>query len=134
MADRQDRRRRHLKHYKPRKDVLGTMNDSEIMKRYRLDRAGVIFVTDLVREALESPTGRSGALTPEMKVLITLRYLATGKMQLCSSDDLGPSQPTISRAITTTLEALTQPALYVNKQTKSHCLAQKSFIYFKLIK
>ena len=57
----------------------------------RLDRAGIVYVTDLVRGALESPSGRSGAISPEMKILITLRSLATGKMQLCDRDHLGPS-------------------------------------------
>ena len=47
------------------------------------------------------------ALTPEIKVLLTLRYLATGKMQQCSSDDLGPSQPSVNNAIRQTLHALT---------------------------
>ena len=37
-------------------------------------------MTDLVREVLRRPTSRSHALTPEMMVLLTLRYLATGKM------------------------------------------------------
>ena len=80
-----------LKNYKPRRDVLGALTDSELVTQYRLDRAGILYVTVLVRGALESQTGRSGAITPEMKILITLRYLATGKMQLCNSDDLGPS-------------------------------------------
>ena len=65
-----------------------------------------MYVTSLVRDALSSDTKRKNPLTPEMKVIITLRYLATGKMQVCSSDDLGPSQPTISRAITQTIDAL----------------------------
>ncbi|KAK3894851.1 hypothetical protein Pcinc_001424 [Petrolisthes cinctipes] len=74
---------------KRKKDEL---DDSELIKRYRLDREGIIFVTDMLRETLESPTSRSMAISPEMKVVIILRYLATGKMQLCSGDDLGPSQ------------------------------------------
>ena len=38
--------------------------------------------------------------------MITLRYLATGKMQQCSADDMGPSQQTVSRVISETLDAL----------------------------
>ncbi|XP_050734738.1 putative nuclease HARBI1 [Eriocheir sinensis] len=89
-----------------RKDVLNELNDAELIKRYRLDREGILFVTNLVRAALKSDTNRSNPLTPELKVLITLRYLATGKMQQCSSDDLGPSQSSISRAISKTIDAL----------------------------
>ncbi|XP_057200033.1 putative nuclease HARBI1 [Triplophysa rosa] len=40
---------------------------------------------------------------------MTLRFLATGKMQQCTSDDLGPSQSTVSRVLNTTVEALTTP-------------------------
>ena len=111
MAERQQARERLLKTYKPRKDVINTLNDSELVKRYRLDRAGVLYVTDLVREALQSSASRSHALTAKMKVIITLRYLATGKMQMCNSDDLGPSQAAVSRAITDTLQALNQPRI-----------------------
>ena len=82
MAERQQARERQHKTYKPRKDVLNTLNDFELVKRYRLDRAGVLYVTDLVRDSLQNATSRSQALTAEMKVLITLRYLATGKMQM----------------------------------------------------
>ncbi len=60
-------------------------------RRYTLDRAGIMFVTDLIRDTLTSLTPRRNVIAPEMDVitLTTLTYLATGKMQLCSSDDLG---------------------------------------------
>ncbi|XP_050733869.1 putative nuclease HARBI1 [Eriocheir sinensis] len=89
-----------------RRDVLNELSDDELIQRYRLDREGILFVTNLVREALSSDTRRRSPLTPEMKVILTLRYLATGNMRMCSSDGLGPSQPSISRAITQTIEAL----------------------------
>ncbi len=69
--------------------MLHTMHDSELIRRYTLDRAGIMFVTNLIRDMLTSPTLRRNAIAPEMDVITTLTYLATGKMQLCSSDDLG---------------------------------------------
>lgn len=93
----------------PRKDVLNKLSDAQLIRRYRLDREGILFVTDLVREALKSDTNRKHPLSPEMKVIITLRYLATGKMQLCNSDDLGPSQASVSKAISQTIDALAEP-------------------------
>ena len=89
-----------------RRDVLQELSDAELIKRYRLDKDGILFVTNLVRDVLSSNSRRGNPLTPEMKVILTLGYLATGQMQVCSSDDLGPSQPSISRAITQTIEAL----------------------------
>ncbi len=63
--------------------MLHTMHDSELIRRYTLDM-------------LTSPTPRRNAIVPELDVittLTTLTYLATGNMQLCSSEDLGLSQP-----------------------------------------
>ena len=114
MAAREEPRHRLLRQrrsFHERKDVLNELDDRELVKRYRLDRAGIVFVTDLVRERLRRPTARNKALSPEMQVIITLRYLATSKMQQCSADDLGPSQQTISRVITDTLEALSDNAI-----------------------
>ncbi len=68
------------------------MDDSELIRCCTLDRAGIVFVTDLIKDMLTSLTLRRNAIAPEMDVittLTTLTYLATGKMQLCSSDDLG---------------------------------------------
>ncbi|KAK3873579.1 hypothetical protein Pcinc_021422 [Petrolisthes cinctipes] len=106
MAAQEQLRLRRPRTFCDRKDVLNELNDAELIKRYRLDREGILFVTNLVRETLARPTARNKALSPEMKVIITLRFLATGKMQLCNSDDLGPSQQTVSRVITETLDAL----------------------------
>ncbi|MPC44409.1 hypothetical protein E2C01_038082 [Portunus trituberculatus] len=74
-----------------------------------LDRAGIVAVTDIVRDKLQSKTERNRALNPEIKVAITLRYLATGKNKQCSCDDFGTTQPTISRAISQTIDALADP-------------------------
>ncbi len=70
--------------------MLHTMHDSELTRHYTLDRAGIMFVTGLIKDTLTSPTQRRNAIASEMDVissLTTLTYLATVKMQLCSSDD-----------------------------------------------
>ena len=81
MADQEQQQRPLLRNIRARRDILHEFGDEDLIKRYRLNRAGILFVTDLVRETLESDTKRNRALTPEMKVIITLRYLATGKLQ-----------------------------------------------------
>ena len=98
--------RRQPRVFRERRDVLNELNDLELIKRYRLNREGILFVSGLVREVISRPTARNKAISPELKVLATLRYLATGKMQQCSSDDLSPSQQTISRIIRETIYAL----------------------------
>ena len=79
------------------------------MKRYRLNREGIKLVVELVRDAITSPTNRNNPISPEIKCLATLRYLATGKMQLWNADDLGISQPSVSRAINQTINGVTRP-------------------------
>lgn len=112
MAECQQARERHQRTFRARRDPLTDYSDAELVERYRLDSAGIRYVTDLLRDSLQSHTKRNKALSPETKVAITLRYLATGKMQLCNADDFGITQPTISRVITQTLVALTQPQVY----------------------
>ncbi|KAK3885897.1 hypothetical protein Pcinc_009915 [Petrolisthes cinctipes] len=97
--------------YRQRRNIFHDYCDDQFIKRFRLDRAGIIAVTDLVRDKLQSRTERSRPLDPETKVAITLRYLATGKMQQCCCDDFGTTQPTISRVITQTLDALADPQI-----------------------
>ena len=88
-------RRRRV--YSERKDILNIYNDAVLVKRYRLDRAGILLVTDFVRDAITPPTGRSEAIPAELKVITTLRYLITGKMQLCSGDDIGMTQQWLAK-------------------------------------
>ncbi|MPD04907.1 hypothetical protein E2C01_100619 [Portunus trituberculatus] len=46
-----------------RRDVLHELNDAELIKRYRLDGEGILFVTNFVREDLCNETSRSNPLT-----------------------------------------------------------------------
>ncbi|KAK4309423.1 hypothetical protein Pmani_018920 [Petrolisthes manimaculis] len=88
------------------------MTDAELIKRYRLDRAGIMLVTDLVRDNITSRSSttnpqtterrRKKPLTPETKIRVTLRYLATGKIKL------GSSRQTVINVITETLNALSR--------------------------
>lgn len=63
-----------------------TLNDSEVNKHYTVDCAVIMFAVDLI--------------ISHYAVITTLRYLAAGKMQQCSSEDLSLWQPLISRMIT----------------------------------
>lgn len=120
---RQQQQPGNRRHFRPRRDISNEYDDGDLIKRFRLDRAGIIAVTDLVRDKLKSRTERNKPLSPEMKVAITLRYLATGKMQQCSGDDFGICQPTVSRVITQTIEALADPEIlcqYIDFPTTIH--------------
>ena len=60
--------------------VLETMEYCKLIKRYRLNREGIKLVVKLVQDAITSPTNRNNQISPDIKCLAALRYLATGKM------------------------------------------------------
>ncbi|XP_046574062.1 putative nuclease HARBI1 [Haliotis rubra] len=64
-----------------------------------------------MQNELTSPTKRNFSVDADIKVAITLRYLATGKMQMCNGEDFSISQPSIRKIIPDTISALCQPAL-----------------------
>lgn len=80
--------------------------DQELIKHYYLDREGIPFVTNFVWDVLSMPTRKSQLILPKPKVVTILCNFATGKMQLNSGDDLGPSQQTGSRIIRQNVYAL----------------------------
>ena len=103
--------RQQRRHFRENREILLKLSVAELIKRYRLDHEGIFYGTNLVRDRLVSPTNRNNPFTPEMKMITTLRYLATGKVQQCSSDDLGHSQPSVSIIITQTLQVLVTPEI-----------------------
>ncbi len=68
------------------------MHDSELIRHYTLDHAGIMFVTDLIWDTLTSQTPRRNVIEPEMDIISTLTYLATGKMQPRSSNNFSTWQ------------------------------------------
>ncbi|MPC44574.1 hypothetical protein E2C01_038251 [Portunus trituberculatus] len=72
MTDHQQTRRRHPRIFRERKNVLDIYDDTEHVMRYRLAREGIVFMTDLVRQQLQSRTECNHPVTPEMKALFSL--------------------------------------------------------------
>ncbi|WAR26772.1 HARB1-like protein, partial [Mya arenaria] len=90
---------------------LDTLLEMNIINRYRFDRAGFSYLTQLIGANISPKAARNNALNAEQKILITLRYLATGLIQLNDADIHGVSQPTVSRVLTEVINALSSPAL-----------------------
>ncbi|XP_071091249.1 putative nuclease HARBI1 [Haliotis cracherodii] len=110
--------RRNSRIFNERRDILYSLDDNELIQRYRFDRYSIVYICDILKQELSPITQRSCAVSCVIKVLVTLRYLATGKFQMCNGDDHGLSQPTISRVIFQTLDSLT-----------SHCFLRR-FVTF----
>lgn len=56
--------------------------DNDLIKTYRLDREDILFVTELIRNRIQSPTAHTNALTAELKMVIMLPFLATRKKKI----------------------------------------------------
>ena len=97
--------------FRERKNGLQMYTDEELLSRYRMDRDTITMLDDLIRDQITPPTARNRSLNSVKKLLITLRYLATGKMQLCEADSMGVSQSTVSRVVNEVLVVLSSPAV-----------------------
>ncbi|XP_067658811.1 putative nuclease HARBI1 [Haliotis asinina] len=114
--------------YLPRSNRFNDMNDEELLRRYRLNQQGIRFLLQLIGAQIQPLTGRNHAIDATTKLLVTLRFLATGKFQLCNGDDHGLSQPSVSRAIYTTVEALSAPAMvarFIHFPSPAECQRNK---------
>lgn len=88
-----------------RRDPL-LLSDEKLVAEYRMNREGIDYLADIMREELTSPTKRSMALSVEQQILISLKLLATGSFQKVAKDYVNVSQPTVSRCLDRFVNAL----------------------------
>ena len=60
--------------------LISTMT-SELIDKYRFDRQSIMMICDMLQDDLESSTFRNRALTPNMKVFVSLRFYGSGSFQ-----------------------------------------------------
>lgn len=94
-----------------RPNILDSLNNNELVQRYRFNREGILFIEELLREDIQPITRRGNGLSAQEKVLVTLRYLATGGIQLNDADIHNVSQPTISRCVNQVVNCLSTPEM-----------------------
>ena len=84
LAQRQARRASGRKRvFRERGNPLGDLlDDNNFVNRYRMPRHLILDITDLLNEELQPLTNRSQALMPVQKVMLLLRFFATGNLQL----------------------------------------------------
>ncbi|KAH3713917.1 hypothetical protein DPMN_073720 [Dreissena polymorpha] len=74
-----------LREYREQMDIAQLTND-DLYKRYRVNHATLAYIIAQLDAASAPNTDRSQSLSTGYKVLITLRYLATGVIQLNTGD------------------------------------------------
>ena len=78
------------------RNPLEIYDDLELIERFRFDRGTILQITQLLQDDLESSTFRNKAL---IKVLISLRFFASGSFQIIIADTFNVDQATVSRAV-----------------------------------
>ena len=96
--------------FRDRTQPLDSLDDDELVSRYRLSRHCIIDLCDLLAADLERSTTRSNALSVSTQVLVALRYFATGSFQRVAGDLHGVSQSSVSRCVTGVGKALSRRA------------------------
>lgn len=95
---------RAQKVYKERR----TPRESDFRSLFRFDEINVQWLADyFIGENLET---RGGALSPVQKMKVVLRYMADPGFQSGIGEELGCTQPTVSRIVATTLDLIVDKA------------------------
>ena len=83
-----------------RLDPMTEYDDEEFVNRFRLKKEAATYIVDTVGDAIQPTQIRNGMnLSAEQKVLVTLRFLATGNYQRVDGDLMGISQSSVSRIV-----------------------------------
>ena len=93
-----------------RLNPLEQYDDVEVKKIFRFERANVLKLVDLLAPHIHHQTGRSLALSPLQQVCVTLRYYATGCMQLSLAAWMNVDKSTVSRTVWNVTQAVLQAA------------------------
>ena len=100
----------------PRKDrvfrgqnpLVMDFSDEQLRQRYRFGRDSIMYLSDLLRDQLERLTRRKTSLTVEEKVMIALRFFASGSHLQVIGDTMGHDKSTISRVTRQFADALVE--------------------------
>ncbi|CAC5396666.1 HARBI1 [Mytilus coruscus] len=92
--------------FRDRSDDLDSLNDDQLIARYRFPKRCIMELTDTVRDLIERPTVRSHAIPLHIQVMTTLRILAKGDYLSEIADIHGISIASSSRIVHTVCDAI----------------------------
>ena len=101
-----DHNPRKTRVYRREIDPLESYSENELRSRYRFGREGLQFIIDLLSDEI-APATRSHSLSAKMKVLVTLRFLASGSfLEVVGDTFLSFDKSTVSRVVHQITQAL----------------------------
>ncbi|KAM3876289.1 putative nuclease HARBI1 [Diretmus argenteus] len=78
---------------------LDVLNDRPLQHKYRLPRAEIQRLIQIVSPHIQRATRRNYALSPEVQLLAALRFYAVGSFQEVVGDGTGLSKASVSRSV-----------------------------------
>ena len=101
---------RALRHHlvQDRVHPLDKYNDVELIKRYRFNREGINYITELLINDIAPKGNTNNPIPPVDRICAALQFYASGCFQRTDGDTLHVSQSSVSRIVTTVSEALTR--------------------------
>ncbi|CAI6355343.1 unnamed protein product [Macrosiphum euphorbiae] len=85
--------------FRGRSNPLEEFDDFNFKCRFRLSKESFGVLMHLIVQDVKHETKRNVALSPEVQVLITLRYYATGTFQAVIGDHIRVNKSTVCRTI-----------------------------------
>ena len=102
-----DHNPRKTRVYRREIDPWESYSENELRSRHRFGREGLQFIIDLLSDEIAPATRRSHSLSAKMKVLVTLRFLASGSFHEVVGDTfLFFDKSTVSRVVHQVTRAL----------------------------
>lgn len=95
----QRRQVRRERVFRDRTNPLDSLNDDQLLERYRFRRNDIFWLVDTFGAELEHQNERKGLVPSYMQVMVALRVFATGCFQLDVGDTFGISKPTVCRIV-----------------------------------
>uniref|UniRef100_A0A1A8IZX2 Putative nuclease HARBI1 n=1 Tax=Nothobranchius kuhntae TaxID=321403 RepID=A0A1A8IZX2_NOTKU len=89
---------------------LDSVSDNFLLTNFGFPRDFILYLVDLLREALCRRTQRSRAISPEVQVLAALGFYTSGSFQTSMGDTIGISQASMSRCVSNVTRALVEKA------------------------
>lgn len=110
--------------------TMDNWDDLDFFARFRMRKATFLMVLHLISPLLQYPQPRPRYVTPEQQLLITLRFLASGSMQLTTADVVNVSQSTVSRVLRKVCDAMLEHFHSYIKMPETHEERQQSATEF----
>ncbi|KAM9766460.1 putative nuclease HARBI1 isoform 1-T2 [Menidia menidia] len=113
---------------------LDMVSDNFLLTRFGFPRDFILYLVELLREALSRRTQRSRAISPEVQVLAALGFYTSGSFQTSMGDTIGISQASMSRCVSNVTRALVEKVpQFITFNSRDRTSREQSFQEFQRV-